>query len=213
MTDVKVKICGLTDPGQARHAVTAGADYVGLVFFPPSPRAVSPDRAREIIAGLPAGVIKVALTVDPDDALIDQIAALGLDMLQLHGSEPPERVIDLKARTGLKIMKAIGVREAADLAAIDRYAPVADQLLIDAKPPKGATRPGGNAIPFDWTLLQGREWTVPWMLAGGLTAENVAEAMGLTGATQLDLSSAVESAPGIKDPVLVEAFLNAAKGR
>lgn len=212
MDRVRVKICGLTTPEQARHAAEAGAAYVGLVLFPPSPRAVSPERAVEIAAAVPPGVAKVALAVDPDDALVVTLADLPLDMVQLHGHETPERVAAIKARTGLPVMKAIGVRQAADLAAIERYAPVADQLLIDTKPPEGATRPGGNAIAFDWRLVAGRRWPLPWMLAGGLTAATVADAIRVTGATQVDLSSAVESAPGVKDPAMVEAFIAAAQG-
>ena len=210
MTSIRVKICGLTTPQAAAHAAGAGAAYVGLVFFPPSPRYVTRDRAKDIAEAVPPGVIKVALTVDPDDALLDQVAALPIDMIQLHGSEPPDRVQQIKARLGLPVMKAIGIRDAQDLDQIARYAPVADQLLVDTKPPKGATRPGGNAVSFDWRLIAGRRWPVPWMLAGGLTVENVAEAIRVTGANQLDLSSAVESAPGVKDPALVEAFIAAA---
>ena len=207
MTGIRVKICGLTTPEAAAHAAGAGAAYVGLVFFPPSPRAVTPAQAAKIAAAVPAGVVKVALTVDPDDALLDQIAALPIDMMQLHGSETPDRVTQIKSKLGLPVMKAIGVQTVADLAEIDRYAPVADQLLVDTKPPRGATRPGGNAMTFDWSLIAGRRWPVPWMLAGGLTEANVAEAIRVTGANQLDLSSAVESAPGVKDPALVEAFI------
>ena len=210
MSDIRVKICGLTTPEAAAHAAGAGAAYIGLVFFPPSPRAVTPAQAAEISAAVPAGVVKVALTVDPDDALLDKIAELPIDMIQLHGKEPQDRVIDIRSRLGLPVMKAIGIRTAEDLAEIDRYAPIADQLLIDTKPPKGATRPGGNAETFDWSLIAGRRWAVPWMLAGGLTQSNVGDAIRVTGANQLDLSSAVESAPGVKDPALVEAFIAAA---
>ena len=210
MADIRVKICGLTTPEAAAHAAAAGAAYVGLVFFPPSPRAIEAHQAAEIAAAVPAGVVKVALTVDPDGALLDRVASLPIDMIQLHGTEAPERVSEIKSRLGLPVMKAIGIRTAADLAEIERYAPVADQLLIDTKPPKGATRPGGNAVTFDWGLIAGRRWSVPWMLAGGLTPSNVGEAIRVTGANQLDLSSAVESAPGVKDPALVEAFIAAA---
>lgn len=210
MSRVKVKICGLTRPEDATHAARAGADYLGLVFFPPSPRAIDPRDAGAIVAGIPSHVCKVALLVDPDDALIDTVAQLPVDMLQLHGHESPDRVEAIKSRTGLPVMKAIGVREAGDLAGIQTYADVADQLLIDAKPPKGATRPGGNAIAFDWRLLTGLGWPLPWMLAGGLSAETVAEAVRITGAHQLDISSGVERAPGIKDPDKVSMFIEAA---
>jgi len=158
----------------------------------------------------PTGVAKVALAVDPDDALIDMLTELPLDMIQLHGSESPERVAEIGARTGLPIMKAIGVRKTADLDAVARYAPVAAHLLVDARPPPGATRPGGNALAFDWRLVAGRHWPVPWMLAGGLTASNVAEAVRLTGVRRLDVSSGVERTPGKKDPAKIEAFIRAA---
>lgn len=210
MSHVRVKICGLTSPEQAVHAAAAGAAYVGLVFFPPSPRAVSQDQARAIALAVPPGVIKVALMVDPDDALIARIAGLPIDMLQLHGDESPERVREIRAATGLPLMKALGVREASDLDAVAEHAPVVDQLLIDAKPPRDAVLPGGNGLSFDWRLLTGRRWPVPWMLAGGLTPENVAEAIRLTGARQVDVSSGVETAPGVKDPGKVQRFIDSA---
>ena len=209
---VRVKICGMTSVGAARHAAACGADYVGLVFFPPSPRSLSPDLAREIAASVPPGVAKVALTVNADDDLIAAVTALGVDWLQLHGKEPPERVAQLKARTGLNVMKAIGIRDAGDLDQIERYSPVADQLLIDAKPPQGAAVPGGHGVAFDWRLIAGRDWELPWMLAGGLDTENVAEAIRLTGATQVDVASGTESAPGVKDLDKIAAFIAAAKG-
>ena len=205
----RVKICGLTTPAQADHAARAGAAYLGFVLFPPSPRAVTVDMLDALTADVPAGVARVVLTVDADDALIDALAGAPIDMIKLHGRESPARTRDIRARTGLPVMKAIGVREAADLDQIATYAPVADQLLIDAKPPRTATRPGGLGVSFDWHLLQGRRWPVPWMLAGGLTPDNVAEAMRVTGARQLDVSSSVESAPGIKDPALVTGFVRA----
>jgi len=208
---IRVKICGLTGAEAVRAAADAGAAYVGFVFFPPSPRSIDPEMAAEAALAAPPGVVKVALTVDADDALIDRIATLPMDMIQLHGHEPPERVAEVRARTGLPVMKAIGVRVGADLEAVHRYAPVADQLLIDAKPPEGASRPGGNALSFDWTLLTGRRWPLPWMLAGGLTPENAARAVLRTGATQLDVSSGVESAPGVKDPERMRAFLAAVR--
>lgn len=210
MSDIRVKICGLTSPEQAVHAAEAGAAYVGLVFFAPSPRAVTPEQAREIALAVPAGVIKVALLVDPDTALIDTIADLPIDMLQLHGHETPARLAEIRQRTGLPLMKALGVREASDLEAIAGYASVVDQVLIDAKPPRDAVLPGGNGLSFDWRLLTGRRWPVPWMLAGGLTAENVAEAIRLTGAVQVDVSSGVERGPGIKDRDLIRRFIESA---
>lgn len=211
MADIAIKFCGLSRPDDVSAAVAAGARYVGFVFFAKSPRNVSLETARALALEVPPGIAKVALTVDADDGFLDALTgAVPLDMLQLHGSETPERVVGVRARYGLPVMKAIGIREAADLAAIDTYAQVADQLLIDAKPPKGADLPGGNGAAFDWDLLKARKyWTVPWMLAGGLTPDNVAQATAQTGARQVDLSSGVESAPGVKDAALMQAFATA----
>ncbi|MBY6201408.1 phosphoribosylanthranilate isomerase [Maritalea mobilis] len=211
---VSVKICGLTRPEDVASAAEAGARYVGFVFFAKSPRHVSVEQARALALDVPPGVAKVALTVDAEDAVLEEIVArVPLDMLQLHGHESPERVAELRARYGLPVMKAIGVRDAADLAEIDRYAPVADQLLIDAKPPEGADLPGGNGLAFDWRLLAGRKyWTVPWMLAGGLTPENAAEAVRLTGAKQVDVSSGVEAAPGVKNAGKIARFIQNVQG-
>lgn len=209
---VRVKICGLTEAADVAAAVAAGAAYVGFVLFPPSPRSLSLPAARALALEVPPGVAKVALTVDADDTLLDALCAeVPLDMLQLHGAESPARVREVKARHGLPVMKAIGLAGAADLAQIDRYAGVADQLLIDAKPPPGASRPGGNATAFDWALIEGRDWPLPWLLAGGLTPDNVAEAVRRSGARQLDVSSGVECTPGRKDPALIRAFVRAAR--
>lgn len=207
---MRVKICGLTTPAAVYQAAAAGAAYVGFVFFPRSPRAIDVTHAGALADAAPPGVAKVALLVDADDTLIDAVSALPIDMLQLHGHETPERVQAIKARTGLPVMKAIGIRDAGDLDQIPVYGAVADQLLVDAKPPRDAELPGGNGLQFDWRLLAGRRWPVPWMLAGGLTAGNVAEAIRLTGARQVDVSSGVESSPGIKDPALVRGFVQAA---
>ena len=207
----RVKICGLSTPESLNAAVSAGAAYVGFVFFEKSPRNISIDTARELAIEVPLGVGKVALTVNATDADLQAITdAVPLDFLQLHGSETPERVAEVKSRFGLPVMKAIGIADAPDLDKIDQYVGVADQLLIDAKPPKHSDIPGGNGISFDWRLIAGRRWPIPWMLAGGLTPENVAEAIALTGANQVDVSSGVESAPGIKDPKAIERFLKAA---
>ncbi|WP_238367303.1 phosphoribosylanthranilate isomerase [Mesobacterium pallidum] len=204
---VRAKICGLTTPEHVAAAVEAGAAYVGFVFFPKSPRNISIEAARDLAIDVPPGVAKVALTVNADDALLDAItAAVPLDMLQLHGAESPERVAEVRARYGLPVMKAVGVADAEDLPKIATYEAVADQILLDAKPPKGADLPGGNGLAFDWRLIAGREWVKPWMLAGGLTPENVAEAVRLTGARQVDVSSGVERAPGEKDAALIAAF-------
>ena len=210
MPPVSVKICGLSRPEHVTAAAQAGAKYVGFVFFEKSPRNVSLEDARALALDVPVGVAKVALVVNADDAFLDALTeTVPLDMLQLHGSETLERVADVKARYGLPVMKAVGVADASDLPKLDAYARVADQVLVDAKPPKGADLPGGNGLAFDWTLIAGRRWPVPWMLAGGLTAENAAEAVRLTGANQLDISSGVESAPGVKDSDLIRAFIAA----
>lgn len=211
--DIRVKICGLSDPEHLRVAAEAGARYMGFVFFAKSPRHLTIERAAELAVSVPVGVAKVALVVNASDAELEAITtAVPLDMLQLHGKESPERVAEIKARFGLPVMKAVGVAEAADLAQIDLYSEVADQLLIDAKPPQGAELPGGNGLAFDWRLLAGRKyWRKPWMLAGGLTPENVGEAIRLTGARQVDVSSGVESAPGVKDAGLIREFLAAAR--
>lgn len=209
---ISVKICGLSDPAHIVAAHEAGAAYVGFVFFPKSPRNISLEQARVLALSTPVGLAKVALVVDAADDLLDRLTdEVPLDILQLHGAESPARVADVKTRYGLPVMKAVGIAERDDLAAIDRYSAVADQLLIDAKPPKNADLPGGNGLAFDWRLLRERKyWSKPWMLAGGLTAENVAEAIRLTGALQVDVSSGVESAPGVKDSRLISDFVTAA---
>lgn len=212
-SDIRVKICGLTAAADVAAAVAEGAAYVGFVFFEKSPRHVTVDAARALALEVRPGVAKVALTVNAGDAELDALTEhVPLDFLQLHGEENPARVAEIKARYGLPVIKAIGVAEAADLAQIDLYAGVADQLLIDAKPPVGASRPGGNALAFDWRLIEGRDWPLPWLLAGGLTPDNVAHAVARTGAQQLDVSSGVERAPGFKDAALIRAFIENARG-
>lgn len=211
MADIQVKICGLSTPDQLRWAVQAGARYVGFVFFAKSPRNVTVETARALALEVPPGVAKVALVVNAEDAVLDEITAhVPLDMLQLHGKEPPERVAAIRARYGLPVMKAVGIAGPDDVALLDAYSPVADQLLVDAKPPKGAPLPGGTGVPFDWGLLSGYRFQRPWMLAGGLTPDNVAAAVRLTGARQVDVSSGVETAPGVKDEGLIRAFIEAA---
>lgn len=207
---VRVKMCGLRSPADVAAAARAGAAYVGFVFFEKSPRNVSVEEARALALEVPMGIAKVALTVNAADAELDAItAAVPLDMIQLHGRETPQRVAEIKARYGLPVMKAIGIAEAGDLDAIAEYEAVADQILVDAKPPKGADLPGGNGLAFDWRLLAGRSWSKPWMLAGGLTPQNAAEAIARTGAAQLDVSSGVEKAPGVKDADRIAAFIAA----
>ena len=213
MTRTRVKICGLREAADVEAAVRAGASYVGFVFFPKSPRNLLPADAARLAATVPPGVAKVALTVDADDAALDALLAqVPVDMLQLHGHESPDRVAHVRARFGLPVMKAVGVADEADLPALEAHGRVADQLLVDAKPPNGAVLPGGNGLAFDWRLIAGRRWPVPWMLAGGLTPENVAEAIRLTGARQVDVSSGVERAPGVKDADRIAAFIDAAGG-
>ncbi len=208
---MRVKICGLRDAGNIQVAAAAGARYIGLVFFEKSPRNVSIAQAAELALEVPLGVAKVALTVNATDGFLDALTAqVPLDMLQLHGAESPARVAEIRARYGLPVMKAVAVANADDLPEIARYEAVADQILVEAKPPKNAILPGGNGQPFDWQLISGRTWQKPWMLAGGLTMDNVAAAIRQTGASQVDLSSGVESAPGVKDPALIKAFIEAA---
>lgn len=212
MTDMRVKICGLRDAAGVAAAVDAGAAYIGLMFFARSPRNISLAQARELALLVPIGIAKVAVVVDPDDAMLDDLVAqVPLDMLQLHGHETPARVAAIKARFGLPVMKVVGVADAADLAELDVYARVADQILVETKPAKDAVLPGGNGLPFDWRLIAGRRWPVPWMLAGGLRTANVAEAIRLTGARQVDVSSGVESAPGVKDAGMIRDFVAAAR--
>jgi phosphoribosylanthranilate isomerase len=209
---VRVKVCGLSKPEHLAAAVEAGAAYVGFVFFEKSPRNVTVDVAQALAVEVPVGVAKVALVVDADDATLDAITArVPLDMIQLHGKESPERVREIRARYGLPVMKAVGIAEAADLEKLPHYEAVADQILVDAKPPKSADLPGGNGLAFDWRLITGRTWAKPWMLAGGLTPENVAEAIRLTGAQQVDVSSGVECTPGEKEAGLVAAFIRNAQ--
>lgn len=208
---LRVKICGLRQPADVAATVAAGAAYAGFVFFERSPRHLGIAEARELALAAPVGLAKVALTVDADDATLAAILdAVPIDLLQLHGKETPARVAEVRARFGLPVMKAVGVASAEDLPALDAHAGVADMLLVDAKPPKDAALPGGNGLAFDWQLIAGRVWRRPWMLAGGLTAANLAEAVRLTGARQVDVSSGVESAPGVKDAGLIAAFGRAA---
>jgi len=210
--DTRVKICGLKNTASIDAAVAAGARYVGFVFFPKSPRNLNIKEAAALAASVPAGVCKVALTVNADETLLDRLTeAVPLDMLQLHGNESPDRVAEVQKRYGLPVMKAVGIADEGDLAMLEDYLRVADQILVDAKPPKNAQLPGGNGLTFDWRLIAGRRWSVPWMLAGGLTAGNVAEAVRLTGARQVDVSSGVESAPGVKDVHQIAEFCAAVR--
>jgi phosphoribosylanthranilate isomerase len=208
-----IKICGITTMAAMDAALDAGADMVGVVFFPKSPRNVSLATGCTLAGRTCGRAGVVALTVDPDDDFLAAIAAnLKPDMVQLHGHETPERIADIRARFKLRVMKAVGVAEAADLAAIPAYAAVSDMLLVDAKPPKTAEAlPGGNGLTFDWRLVAGLDPGRPVMLSGGLHAGNVADAIRLTRLSGVDVSSGVESRPGVKDPDKIRAFVAAAR--
>ena len=205
-----VKICGIRDARAMAAAVESGAAFIGLVFYRHSPRYVTPERAADLVAQLPRGVTAVGLFVNPTNAEVDAaLAHVRLGMIQLHGTETPQRVDEVRARYGLPVMKAVGIASARDVIDVSAYAGHADWLLFDAKPPKDATRPGGNAVAFDWTLLKSYTGKTPWMLAGGLTRSNVVGAIGASGARTVDVSSGVESRPGIKSPAKIRAFLKA----
>lgn len=206
------KICGLSTPETLDVAIAGGASHVGFVFFAPSPRTVSFDRAAQLAARVPGHVARVGVMVDPDDALVEQAVATGqLDVLQLHKTSPA-RSAAIKARTRLPVWNAVAVRTRDDLTGAAAYVGVADRILYDAKTPPGAALPGGMGVRFDWTLLQGFRHPLPWLLSGGLDPVNVAEAVRMTGATLVDVSSGVETAPGIKDVTKIEAFLAAVRG-
>lgn len=209
---VKVKICGLKTASAVAAAVSAGADYIGLVFFPPSPRNVSLEEGQ-ILARQARGAAKVvALSVDADDALLAKIAAVvEPDLFQLHGSEPPQRVAQIKQRFGVPVMKAIKIETRDDAARALGYRGIADIILFDAKPPEGSMLPGGNGVAFDWALLDGVKEKVTFMLSGGLTPANVADAIRATNPLAVDVSSGVETAPGVKSTELIAEFMRAAK--
>ncbi len=207
-----VKLCGLKTQDALEAALDAGADQVGFLFFPPSPRHLGLEGARVLGSQVAGRAQKVALTVDADDALLHEIvAALHPDMLQFHGKEPPERVAVVRSRFGLPVMKALPMASRADLSPIQQYAQVADRLIFDARAPQDATRPGGLGKPFDWTLVAGLDCRVPFMLSGGLDASNVAQALRMTTAPGVDVSSGVEREPGVKDPNKIRAFIAAAR--
>ena len=206
---VEVKICGLSSAPTLQSALDAGADLVGFVFFAPSPRNLDLEPARRLAAQARGRAEIVALTVDAADEALDGIvAAMAPDWLQLHGRETPARVGAVKARTGRRVIKAVGVSEPADVAAASSYAGIADRVLFDAKPPKEAVLPGGNGRPFDWRMLRGLDLAVPFMLSGGLTLGNVGDALRITGASAVDVSSGVEREPGVKDPGRIRAFID-----
>jgi len=211
---IAAKICGLSSEAAVEAAVAGGAAYVGFVFYPPSPRAVTPARAGELCAAVPASVKRVALFVDADDAAIAEVLeAAPIDILQFHGAETPERVVEAKQRFGRQVMKAIPIAGPEDADAARRYEIAADLLLFDAKPPRRPDAlPGGNGLAFDWRIIAGREWRLPWMLSGGLTADLLPEAVRISGASAVDVSSGVERRPGDKDPEKIRAFLEVARG-
>jgi phosphoribosylanthranilate isomerase len=210
---IEVKVCGLTDADAVAAAVAGGARYVGFVFYPPSPRSLTPERAGELARSAPGRITKVGVFVDPDDALLDEVLhEVPLDYLQLHGAETPERVAAIRARTGRGVIKALKIADPGDLTPVPAYAEVADLLMFDARPPDEPGRlPGGNGLAFDWRLIAGLDPKRPVMLSGGLDAGNVATAIALTGIRAVDVSSGVERRRGEKDPDKIEAFVKAAR--
>ncbi|MGO1119900.1 phosphoribosylanthranilate isomerase [Rhodovibrionaceae bacterium A322] len=207
---IETKICGLSTPETVTAVVEGGARFAGFMFYPPSPRAVTPEQAASLAQRLTPAVDAVGVFVDPDDELLGRVLeAVPLDIIQLHGSETPQRVQDIRQRTGRAVMKVIKVARPEDLEAARDYAPIVDYLMFDAKAPKSMENalPGGNALSFDWRMLANRNWPKPWMLAGGLRIDNIAEAVAISGTKILDISSGVESAPGQKDPQLIRDFL------
>lgn len=209
---LEVKVCGLTEAARVAQAVELGAAYVGFVFHPPSPRHLDPAAARALAEAVPPRVQTVGVVVDASDAELDAVLrAVPLDLLQLHGHETPERARAIGRRTGCRVIKALRVEDAADLAPLDEHADAADLVLLDARPPRGAAWPGGHGLPFDWRLLRGLALPGHWALAGGLRPDNVEAAVALTGAPTVDVSSGVESRPGIKEPAKLAAFFAAAR--
>jgi phosphoribosylanthranilate isomerase len=212
---LKVKICGITDPEALAAALAGGVRFVGFVFYPRSPRRIAPPLAAELARMVPTGVRTVGLFVSPDDALLDDVVGqVPLDMLQLHDDEPPDRLRHIRRRFALPVIKAFRIAAAADLEPVAAYDGIADILLFDARPPAGTddALPGGNGRRFDWSLLAGYRWSQPWMLSGGLAADNLGEAVAATGARMVDVSSGVEDRPGHKDPGRIRAFLDLARG-
>jgi phosphoribosylanthranilate isomerase len=205
-----IKICGLTTREALDAAIDAGASHVGFIFFAKSPRNIEPEDAAALSAAAKRRARSVAVTVDAGDAFLDAlVAAMKPDMIQLHGKESPQRVADVKSRYGLPVMKAFAIASAQDLAAIAPYRGIADRFLFDAKPPKGSDLPGGNGVSFDWKLLAGLDPDIDYMLSGGLNAANIGDALALAAPPGIDVSSGVESAPGIKDTALIEEFFEA----
>jgi phosphoribosylanthranilate isomerase len=212
---VSIKICGLTDEVSVKAVIDVRADYAGFVYFPASPRHITLEKAAELKSLLPASIKSVSVLVDPDDALLAQVfSVLKPDYVQLHGKESPARLQDIRnAHPAAKIIKALKIRTSDDVAQAASFKAVADMLLFDAKAPElPGMLPGGNGLSFDWALLKNREFPLPWMLSGGLNIENVADAVRQSGAHMVDISSGVERAPGVKDPALIKAFTDKARG-
>ena len=210
---MRVKICGLTTLNTLSAAINSGATYVGFVFFEKSPRHLTIGQAIKMANIVPDGICKTALVVDPSDKDLDDLLdKVPVDMIQLHGHESAERVSEVKDKFGLPVMKAVGISDESDLVNLYEHSRIADQILVDAKPPKNAVLPGGNGLSFDWKLLAGRRWSTPWMLAGGLNSINLLQAAKLTGARQFDVSSGVETSTGVKDIKLISDFIQAANG-
>ena len=210
---MRVKICGLTTLNTLSAAINSGATYVGFVFFEKSPRHLTIEQAIKMANIVPDGICKTALVVDPSDKDLDDLLdKVPVDMIQLHGHESAERVSEVKDKFGLPVMKAVGISDESDLVNLYEHSRIADQILVDTKPPKNAVLPGGNGLSFDWKLLAGRRWSTPWMLAGGLNSSNLLQAAKLTGARQFDVSSGVETSTGVKDIKLISDFIQAANG-
>ena len=212
--NITIKICGLTDEQAVRSVISAHADFAGFVYFPTSPRHVTISNAIKLKSILPATILSVSVLVDPDDTLLDEVqAVLQPSYVQLHGKESPQRLSAIKQRfPGIRLIKAIKVRSADDVSSAMQFSNCADMLLFDAKPPEvSGALPGGNGLSFDWALLNNRDFPLPWMLSGGLNSDNIHSAIHATGAKMIDVSSGVESAPGVKDASLIDAFIKAAR--
>ena len=209
----EVKICGISTLADYLACAACDVDYVGFVFFEKSPRHLTIEQAIKMANIVPDGICKTALVVDPSDKDLDDLLdKVPVDMIQLHGHESAERVSEVKDKFGLPVMKAVGISDESDLVNLYEHSRIADQILVDAKPPKNAVLPGGNGLSFDWKLLAGRRWSTPWMLAGGLNSSNLLQAAKLTGARQFDVSSGVETSTGVKDIKLISDFIQAANG-
>ena len=208
---IEIKLCGLKEPSHIEAAFDLGIKYLGFVFYEKSPRFLRDDSARSLISLTPPGIIKVGLVVNPSDQCLNSISGLNLDMIQLHGSESIDRVKEIKSKFNFSLIKAIGIKEKKDLDLVERYSEVADHLLIDAKPSSNTSLPGGNGIKFDWTILEKKSWSFPWFLAGGLNANNITEALRITKAQKVDLSSGVEDSNGRKSINKITSFVKKIK--